>query len=187
MLQISKIDKQFKRGFISVVSIIESLGLLLFATLFICAIICVLPYLFGGDIIVKLLSAYLISTTILQHTIFDLFNFDINLTIYISLAIIGVIAILFIIFAIKDYMKYRPGSVLGKLFKILIFILLAMLFFVSGAESIVNMYPIKNYAFLCFLFGGIALVMVVLDFIAIVVDKKYCRKLKLNASRLTCF
>lgn len=185
MLQVNKVDKQFKRGFIGVVSIVESLVLLLFAALFICAIICVVPYLFGGDIMVTLLSAYLISTTMLQHTIFDLFGFDINFTIYISLAIIGVIAILFIIFAIKDYMKYRPGSVFGKLFKILIFILLAMLFFISGTESIVNMYPIRNYTFLCFLFGGMALVIAVLDFITIVVDKKYCRKLKLNAGRLT--
>ena len=176
-----KVDKQFKKGFVGIISVLESLVLLLLASVFICAIICVIPYFFGGGLIVELLNAYLVSTTFLQHLILGIFNLSSDVTIYVSLVILGLLSILLIRLAVKDYMKYRPGSGFIVMFKILIFALIGSIFIMSGVEAVSNLYPLESYIFLCFLFGGLSVMMVLLDFIVLVVDKSYYKRLKLSS------
>lgn len=176
----NKVDKQFKKGFLRVIGAIENLVLLFFSGIFICAIVCVIPYLFGGGLIVRLLDAYLVSTTFLQYLLLDILEFSDVVTIYVSLIIIGVLAIVFIIMAIKNYMRYRPGNKFGILFKIFLFGVIGFMFVLSGIEAVNNMYPLQNYIMLCFLLGGLAIAMVILNFMGLIIDNNYYKSLYQN-------
>lgn len=177
----NKINKRFKKGFVGIVGIVESLVMLLFSSIFVCAIVCVIPYFFGGDLIIELFNAYLVSTTFLQLSLLRMFELSNNITIYISLIIIGVLAVILIIFAIKNYMKYRPGSSFGGIFKIFLFTMLGINYILSGIEAVENMYPLEDYIFLCFLLGVMSIIMVILNFAVLFVDKNNYKRLRLES------
>jgi len=173
-----KVDKRFKKGLVGFIGVLESFVLLLFASIFICAIVCVVPYFLGGNLIVELLNAYLVSTTFLQLSLLRMFELSNNVTILISLIIIGILALILILFAIKNYMKYRPGGSFGGVFKIVIFSMLGINFMLSGIEAVKNMYPLENYIFLCFLLGVMSIVLVILNFVVLLVDKHIYKKIE---------